>query len=53
MEMINQLDKIGSNYKLYSDYYNKYFFVNDKVKSLENDYSHNIKVMELFKENLK
>jgi hypothetical protein len=51
--MINQLDKISSNYKLYSDYYGKYFEITEKLKTLDKDYKHNSKVMNTFKENMK
>lgn len=52
-EMISQLDRITNNYKLYSDYYSKYFELVDKITVLENDYRHNYKVMGGFKESLK
>lgn len=51
--MISQLDKITNNYKLYSNYYSQYFEIVDKLNVLENDYKHNNKVMNNFKENLK
>jgi len=52
-EMISQLDRITNNYKLYSDYYSKYFEIVEKLRLLENDYKHNFKVMSSFKESLK
>jgi len=51
--MLSQLDRITNNYKLYSDYYAKYFDLVDKLTKLENDYKHNTKVMGHFKESLK
>jgi hypothetical protein len=52
-DMILQLDRITNNYKLYSDYYSKYFELIDKMNLLENDYRHNLKVMNIFKETIK
>jgi len=51
--MILQLDRITNNYKLYSEYYSKYFELVDKMNLLENDYRHNLKVMNIFKETIK
>jgi len=51
--MVSQLDKITNNYKLYSDYYSKYFSLVEKINLLEKDYKHNTKVMNNFKESLK
>jgi len=52
-EMLSQLDRITNNYKLYSDYYSKYFDLEEKLTKLETDYKHNSKVMSHFKESLK
>lgn len=51
--MVSQLDRITNNYKLYSEYYSKYFELVDKMSKLQNDYKHNFKVMSGFRESVK
>lgn len=50
--ILNELDKISTNYKMYAESHKNYTSFEEQFKNLQKDYHHNYKVLTSYQENL-